>query len=53
LQGLKEDQAEILRQWTAASTAWEEERQCLEAEIAQLSARVQWINAADACRRAV
>jgi chromosome segregation ATPase len=53
LQGLKEDQAEILRQWTAASTAWEEERQCLEAEIAQLSARVQGINAADACRRAV
>jgi chromosome segregation ATPase len=41
LHGLKEDQAEMLRQWTAASTAWEVERQYLEAEIAHLEARVK------------
>jgi chromosome segregation ATPase len=41
LHGLKEDQAEMLRQWTAASAAWEEERQYLETEITHLEARVK------------
>ena len=49
LAGLREDQAQMIAQWTEASAAWDEERAALEAEAEGLAARLQAAEGKGAC----